>query len=142
MKNSNVQFYVGCAISSCQVSSCHFVSVGVHSINGIIKNDLMVWELVHFSRHDLRFIVLKCSRDGINEQSVSTYAFISNVSARNIRQNKFKPSKLSDWYNELPFLHRFRKWALVLYVCNIHFKRSFAHCFTNYFGHHISLILA
>ena len=100
MKNSNVQFYVGCAISSCQVSSCHFVSVGVHSINGIIKNDLMVWELVHFSRHDLRFIALKCSRDGINEQSVSTYAFISNVSVRNIRQNKFKPSKLSDWYNE------------------------------------------
>ena len=32
---------------------------------------------------------LKCSRDGINEQSVSTYSFISNVSARNIYQNKF-----------------------------------------------------
>ena len=96
MKNSNVQFYVGCAISSCQVSSCHFVSVGVHSINGIIKNDLMVWELVHFSRHGLRFIASKVSRDGINEQSVSTYSFISNVSARIIYQNKSKTRKLSD----------------------------------------------
>ena len=118
MKNSNVQFYVGCAISSCQVSSCHFVSVGVHSINGIIKNDLMVWELVHFSRHGLRFIASKVSRDGINEQSVSTYSFISNVSARTIYQNKFGTRNLSDWYNDLILGNKPRYFIYAIYTSN------------------------
>ena len=54
---------------------------------------------MHFSRHDLRFIALKCSRDGINEQSVSTYSFISNVSARSIYQNKFGPRSVFQNYH-------------------------------------------